>query len=327
MSEQTTMTTRQAASGHRTALILIACAISFLLGTQLSIEINETSALGYAVDASASIELPSSNSRGWHPVDVFYGDSSHLDRQVNGSLWTSQANQDHIVFNLLGKGGYFVDLAANDATYLSNTYALETHHGWNGLCIEANPKYWLGLAGRKCQVVGAVLGHQTMEEIQFRYGSKASGQKQGDRSDTGVLGGIVNPNFDNMEIDTLDDEVESRFTATLVDVFRRYKVPSLIDYLSLDVEGAEMYIMSSFPFDRHRIKIMTVERPKGDLIELLQTNGYVLLSQLSHWGETLWCHESIKSTLDLSNMTFPRPRGKRTRTIKFDEPGANELPW
>lgn len=56
----------------------------------------------------------------------------------------SQAHQDKIVLALTKeirvKNGnahstpYFVDLAANDAIYISNTVRLE-QHGWTGLCI------------------------------------------------------------------------------------------------------------------------------------------------------------------------------------------------
>jgi hypothetical protein len=36
------------------------------------------------------------------------------------------------------KGGYFVDLAAGDGIFLSNTYVLEKDLGWSGICIEPN---------------------------------------------------------------------------------------------------------------------------------------------------------------------------------------------
>jgi hypothetical protein len=113
----------------------------------------------------------------------------------------------------------------------------------------------------------------------------------------------VNPAFDNKNPNDWDI-IEPRFTVRLEDVFRRYKVPLIIDYFSLDVEGAETYIMSSFPFDSYRIKVMTVERPKADLVALLQKNGYIFLGYLSGWGESLWCHESIKPTLNLSGIPF-----------------------
>ena len=75
---------------------------------------------------------------GWRSVDVFYGRPDLLERMLpqdeDGKpvRWFSQAAQDELVSGLLrGKqNGYFVDLAANDATVFSNTYALEQQYGW-----------------------------------------------------------------------------------------------------------------------------------------------------------------------------------------------------
>eukprot|EP00980_Cylindrotheca_fusiformis_P008217 scaffold1736_cov127-Cylindrotheca_fusiformis.AAC.31 len=67
------------------------------------------------------------------------------------------------------RNGYFVDLAAKDAVRISNTYALETFFGWNGICLELNSVYWGGLAYRKCHVVAAVVGNKSMDEVQFNF--------------------------------------------------------------------------------------------------------------------------------------------------------------
>jgi hypothetical protein len=78
---------------------------------------------------------------GWQTMDVFVGtqmDPFVRDEAIQeGSepkqhAWFSQVLQDQIVHGLLkGKRqGYFIDLAANDATVLSNTYALERFHEW-----------------------------------------------------------------------------------------------------------------------------------------------------------------------------------------------------
>lgn len=198
-----------------------------------------------------------------------------------------------------------MDLAANDATYLSNTYTLETFFLWNGLCIEANPKYWNGLASRpRCQVVGAVVGHDTMAKVDFTY--KASGESN-TINDGGLFGGIVNPDFDNNETNKEGYVTELRYTIPLSDLFARYNVPQAIDYLSLDVEGAESYIMMGFPFDKYTIKILTVERPKQDLKDLLEQIGYVFLDTLSHFGEAIYCHKSVLRKLDFKSAGLEPP--------------------
>ena len=67
------------------------------------------------------------------------------------------------------KGGFFVDLAANDAVTLSNSLALETHLDWSGLCIEPHPKYHLGYLKRRCTLIDAVIGQKDDEEIKFDF--------------------------------------------------------------------------------------------------------------------------------------------------------------
>jgi len=232
---------------------------------------------------------------GWHQIDVFYGKPSN----EQSNEWNGQVKQDQVVWNLLSqkRNGFFVDLAANDAEYLSNTYALETRHGWNGICIEPNHKYWHKLVYRKCKVIGAVVGHENMKEISFKFEPQTWKNVM---NDTAAIGGIVGSSFDNKNVRG-DEVVVSRYTVTLGDIFARNNVPPVIDYLSLDVEGAESYIMSSFPFEQYMINIMTIERPKPDLKALLKQHGYVYLQNLGTFGEQVWTHKSILSDLDLKS--------------------------
>jgi hypothetical protein len=71
-----------------------------------------------------------------------------------------------------------------------------------------------------------------------------------------------------------------------------FNAPKIIDYLSLDVEGAELFIMKDFPFDRYVFKCMTVERPKDELKSLFERNGYKHVLDFKR-GDTLWAHESF----------------------------------
>ena len=79
----------------------------------------------------------------------------------------------------------------------------------------------------------------------------------------------------------------------------------MIDYLSLDVEGAEFYVMQNFPFASYQIKIMTVERPKDDLKQHLEAHGFQMMAQISKFGETLWIHKSFLNSVDLSVLEQP----------------------
>ena len=65
-------------------------------------------------------------------------------------------------------------------------------------------------------------------------------------------------------------------TLPLSTIIAELDVPRVIDYLSLDIEGAELMAMRTFPWSTHRIKVITVERPEQKLCELFTTHGYVM---------------------------------------------------
>ncbi len=232
---------------------------------------------------------------GWKAIHVFYGRNDHMadvttlpTPYFQANQWFSQFRQDEIISQLFkGKrDGFFIDLAANDAVRISNTYALETYFDWNGLCLEPNSIYWAGLAYRKCHVVAAVVGDETMGQVQFQF-----------PKDKAPKGGIVGNEYDNKVVKI--GETQHRYTVRLLDIFRRFQVPRVIDYLSLDVEGAEDLVMASFPFDEYQFLALTVERPTERLSKVLEDNGYIQLKYLRAKVETLWIHSLAKDTLDM----------------------------
>lgn len=79
------------------------------------------------------------NHKGWKTISVFVGDSTY----GSPTRWNSQVKQDETVAAIFNHktNGYFVDLAANDAVNMSNTWSLERYYDWSGACIEANSEY------------------------------------------------------------------------------------------------------------------------------------------------------------------------------------------
>ena len=226
---------------------------------------------------------------GWKAIHVFYGNPKHLRP---GRIAKSQTGQDELVVGLLKqkKHGFFVDLAANDATQLSNTYQLEQKYDWNGLCVEPNDRYWRGLSYRKCSVVAAVAGKERLEEVKFvmHEGARAAS------------GGIQSVDFDNDPNKPKTNAVPvPLFTVPLLEILDKFHSPRVMDYLSLDIEGAEYFVMKDFPYNSYRFKVLTVERPKQELVNLLYDNGYRYLAGNNEWGmETLWVHETELDEID-----------------------------
>ena len=176
--------------------------------------------------------------------------------------------------------GFFVDLASNDAVWASNTFALEQNLDWKGICIEANPIYWYRLAFRtNCQVVGAIVGRSDFDELVVSLPK--------DPKLDGPYGGIAGGDFDNKKGD------QPRYTASLLTILNKFQAPKIIDYLSLDVEGAEELILGEFPFHQpYTFKVMSIERPEDLLKQKLQEAGYKHVIDFKA-GDALWAHESV----------------------------------
>ena len=126
----------------------------------------------------------------------------------------------------------------------SNTRTLERDFGWHGVCIEANQHFWHKLVSwRRCCVVGAAVAEKRAEEGYHFYGPYAG------------CGGLVRSGTDNAG----RKEVLRVQTVPLSEILQRFAVPRTIDFMSLDVEGAESLVMSGFPFETHTVSVLLIE--------------------------------------------------------------------
>jgi hypothetical protein len=245
----------------------------------------------------ATTSINNDDEAGWKSIHVFYGDRRHLTNAIPNTFWLherpethpitgtwfSQHGQDVAVQTVLNfkQSGFFVDLAANDAVWASNTFALESNFNWRGICIEANPFYWYRLSFRpNCSIVGAIAGKENMEDVQVTLGHQKG---------SGPLGGIVGSDFDNKK----SKHAEHRFTVKLQTILQKWDAPKVIDYLSLDVEGAETFIMKDFSWSEYTFLCLTIERPSDELQGILTANGYYKVFDIKR-GDTLWVHSSIR---------------------------------
>lgn len=211
------------------------------------------------------------------------------DRPVKNPLISAaQCRQDVTVYEILGnkEKGYFVDLAAHEWQKISNTYTLETYANWNGLCIEPIPDYAQGiLENRRCKLIRNPVYSYSNREVTFKF--------------NGYNSGIVGKHMDNPEVQASDRKY-TFLTVTLMSILREFKAPSVIDYLSLDIEGAELYAMKHLDFGMYTFFTITVERPTHGLHVLLSDHKYWFASILrkKNWetfGECLYIHESAPS--------------------------------
>ena len=134
------------------------------------------------------LPIMKSLSRGFRPVYVYSkatpDSMTKYSQERQDEIIIALTNANDAAQNSLGKRQFFVDLAANDALVLSNTFLLE-RNGWDGVCIEANPEYWYRLASFcNCTIVGAAVGGNIDgEEVEFAFRN--------------VFGGVVRAGMDN----------------------------------------------------------------------------------------------------------------------------------
>lgn len=201
----------------------------------------------------------------------------------------SQSGQDMAVLTFLKDkaNGYFVDLAANDWSRISNSYVVEYYNNWKGICIEPNPMYLKDLlSNRKCKVFTCAVGIKDGDKVKFRFSQGANG----------VYGGVVGEDMDNKGNENVDKEVTLVSLTTLLDFAG---APAVMDYLSLDVEGAEYQVVKGLDHTKYTFHIATVERPKPNTHHALARAGYRFLYQTSSFGEIIYLHRSIPNYTEL----------------------------
>ena len=185
----------------------------------------------------------------------------------------SQLEQDKWVHSVLGdkQNGFFIELGACDGLYLSNTLFFEETMGWNGICIEPNDNYFKELCNnRKCIVSDSLIYSEEGHVVNF--------------SMCNAVSGIINENTGPYTNPDANVHVK-KVTTTLAKVLQDSNAPSVIDYLSLDVEGQEYTILSTFPFDKYIFRCITVEHNEphiGNTQQLLirsvlEMNGYTFV--------------------------------------------------
>lgn len=182
--------------------------------------------------------------------------------------YKSQIGQDKWVQSVLGDkpNGYFIELGACDGVYYSNSYFFEKSLGWSGICIEPNDNFLTALrANRSCHVDNGLAFSIEGEEVEF--------------SQCDALGGIIDENIGPF---TERKNTVKKITTTLGNILDKYQAPSIIDYLSLDVEGQEYNILRTFPFDKYKFRCITVEHNaphigtehQMNIRTCLEANGY-----------------------------------------------------
>ncbi|ANI78462.1 FkbM family methyltransferase [Sphingobium sp. EP60837] len=181
-------------------------------------------------------------------------------------ITSSQFYQD--IFCLLinrGKNrGFFVEFGACDGKFISNTFILEKYFNWRGILAEP-AMHWRNTVknNRSCKVDTRCVWSISGEKVQF-----AEYERDEHLAESSILA-------EDKENHTPKNIYEVE-TISLNDLLRVHKAPKVIDFISIDVEGAEVSILDSFDFSKHNFKFATIETKfhRSDIIDLMSNKGY-----------------------------------------------------
>lgn len=166
----------------------------------------------------------------------------------------SQIEQERWVFAMCNgrRDGRFAEIGAFDGVLHSNSYFLETEHGWRGVCVEPNPALFARL--RECRSAicleravyrasGQTLTFIPSQEIGTLAEFACDDRYAEDRARAAAAHGLIEVETVSFaEIATMGDFAQTGF-----------------DYVSLDTEGSELDILRTIDLAHHRIALLTIE--------------------------------------------------------------------
>jgi FkbM family methyltransferase len=235
----------------------------------------------------------------------------YLNAKLRPATSFSQAQEDLWILKTLRKVDFFVDVGAHDGISYSNS-ALFALNGAKGICFEpVKESYWklsafhrvnrrvicnnYGISDHDCltpmRIAGGLSYVINTEDSQhsFHFGALQRVKKQ-----------------KSVELCRLDDAL------------LKLHAPLVIDLLSIDVEGHELNVLASVPFDKYFFRAIILETHLDDqvnkkrtwmhrdinLIEnLLVKNGYFAAHET--WANTIYLHESQRHQLITENLKCP----------------------
>lgn len=189
--------------------------------------------------------------------------------------------ENYINFN----NGYFVELGASDGISQSNTYYFEKYRGWRGILIEPMPHNYLKCLenrSKETQVFcnACVSFHYKEKFVEIFYSDMMS-------TSLGLETDINNPENHSLIGKQFLKNGKNNFNFGAIanqlnNILLKANAPKQIDFLSLDVEGAEIEVLKGINHDEYRFKFICIEsRDIQKMTNYLSINNYLLIEQLS----------------------------------------------
>ncbi|XP_043289340.1 uncharacterized protein [Venturia canescens] len=173
--------------------------------------------------------------------------------------------------------GFFIECGAYDGETRSNTLVLERFLGWSGILIEADPINFSMMLDkkRKAYLSPTCLSIKPYPmKASFLMARNIGRIHEHDESQTEKLPNTMDVAHSGKHITVQCFPLVSYVAALGIET---------VDYLSLDIEGNEMEVLETIPFDRIDIRTLSVEHIHGrvgrkQMIEFMEKRGYYVYS-------------------------------------------------
>ncbi|NVO55032.1 FkbM family methyltransferase [Rhodobacteraceae bacterium B1Z28] len=181
--------------------------------------------------------------------------------------------------------GFFVELGANDGITQSNSYYFEKARNWNGILIEPAPHNFLKCFARRgktsrvfCNACVEFGFPDKLVELTYANLMSISVGLDLDLADKDQHLRDAQQHMKETEVSFSFGAVAKPLNEILIDG----EAPDQINFLSLDVEGAELNVLKGIDHDRFRFDYMLIECRSFDrLNDYLQSVGYKFETSLS----------------------------------------------
>ncbi|MDZ7831116.1 MAG: FkbM family methyltransferase [Desulfobacterales bacterium] len=164
----------------------------------------------------------------------------------------SQNGEDFLLWSLfenLKKPGFFVEVGALDGIRFSNTYFFESKD-WKGICIEPQPEYFKLLSKNRPNSY-CFEGAASNENGYIDFYA----DKNGDFST------LINSNAERAKAKNKVEDYKKIIVPInrLDEILEKAKAPVPIEFVSIDVEGAEQLVLEGFDISHYKPRVLIVE--------------------------------------------------------------------
>lgn len=207
-------------------------------------------------------------------ADRFAGSDAQLAHLALGFIGKSKSQHFQDVWALMESGfkhgGTFVEVGAFNGVDISNTYMLEKSFGWTGLLAEPNPQHHANIRAHRAAELSTSCVHATTGQRMAFWVTQSSGHSA--LAEVATL----DQHAEKRQRDHQEIEVE---TISLNDLLAQVRMPATIDFISMDTEGNEPAILSTFDFARWDVRLWCVEHnhhaaAEAEIDRIMLGNGY-----------------------------------------------------